>query len=77
MPVIFFKLKEIFICETKHVTSVRNFMSHSKLCGVRLAHVTMVSLRFEALVAVTLVLVLLSLILVVSLSLFAPAFFFF
>ena len=52
-------------------------MSHSKLYGVRLAHVTMVSLRFEALVAVTLVLVLLSLILVVSLSLFAPAFFFF
>ena len=35
MQIIFFKLKEILICETKHITGIQNFMAHSQVYGAR------------------------------------------
>lgn len=35
MQIIFFELKEIFICETTHVTGAQNFLSHNKMYGTR------------------------------------------
>ena len=37
---VFFKVKEIFICETALVTGAQNFISHNKVHGAQQAHIT-------------------------------------